>query len=163
MRIFTLIPLPVALQEQELSTTVHYSMKASTLKQLVARCGAIFCLLVPMVVLLGCGIPAEPRPLAEAFVRTMQANDFQGAMAMVDAESRDRIRFVQSIATNLPANEQAIITGFPAGTVDIRAASESGDEAQVTYAIGAGLPETLTLVRTSGGWRVRYQARNLYP
>jgi hypothetical protein len=122
---------------------------------------ALILLLVLFVA--NCGVPTEPRPLAEAFIASMQAMDFSSAQSMVVPESRDRLRFIQSIASALPKDEGAIITGFPAGTLDIRSVTIADSSATVVYVIGANVPETLILTQTSAGWRVRFEAKNLYP
>lgn len=115
------------------------------------------------VSVVSCALPTEPKAIAETFLKALQSRDYRLARDLVDTNSVNKVIAVQNIASVLSPEDQAIITGIGPGAIEIKSLEEGPELAIVDWTLGGIRGEPLNLVKEAGLWRVRWQARSIYP
>lgn len=101
--------------------------------------------------------------MAETFLKALQSRDYKLARSLADSDSAPKIIAVQNIASLLSPEDQAIITGIGPGTIEIKSVEEGEDLVLADWSLEGVRGAPLTLVKEAGLWRVRWQARSIYP
>jgi len=124
----------------------------------------IFLVLVLALLVGSCEQGAKtPELAAELFLKAMQEFRFQDAALQATSDSQSVLRAVESLTRNLDQDERQIVTGIGKGTMQIVLKEMQDSRAVVTYTLAGGVAEELSLTRQGELWKVRYQARSIFP